>query len=45
MADADHAKPLAIDACHTVTPALEELEPGHAAACHVARTATARAFG
>jgi len=28
--------PLAIDLCSQVTPALVELEPGHAAACHVA---------
>jgi peptide/nickel transport system ATP-binding protein len=29
--------PLAIDECHTVTPPLRELLPGHSAACHVAR--------
>ena len=29
--------PLAIDECHSVTPALRELVPGHSAACHVAR--------
>jgi peptide/nickel transport system ATP-binding protein len=28
--------PLAIDVCFSVTPALVDLEPGHAAACHVA---------
>jgi peptide/nickel transport system ATP-binding protein len=38
--------PLAIDACHTVTPELAELAPGHAAACHVAQAgAQVRAFG
>jgi peptide/nickel transport system ATP-binding protein len=38
--------PLAIDECHRVTPELTELEPGHAAACHVARAgASVRAFG
>jgi peptide/nickel transport system ATP-binding protein len=29
--------PLAIDECHSVTPPLRELVPGHSAACHVAR--------
>ncbi|GAA2112451.1 ABC transporter ATP-binding protein [Microlunatus panaciterrae] len=28
--------PFAIDVCHQVTPKLVDLEPGHAAACHVA---------
>ncbi len=28
--------PLAIDICHRVTPVRVELQPGHAAACHVA---------
>jgi peptide/nickel transport system ATP-binding protein len=28
--------PIAVDACHTVTPRRVELLPGHAAACHVA---------
>jgi len=38
--------PLAIDACHAITPELADLEPGHAAACHVAQAgATVRAFG
>jgi peptide/nickel transport system ATP-binding protein len=37
--------PLAIDVCHSVTPELAELAPGHAAACHVAQTgAEVRAF-
>jgi oligopeptide/dipeptide ABC transporter ATP-binding protein len=31
--------PLAIDACHQITPQLTELLPGHAAACHVATAA------
>jgi peptide/nickel transport system ATP-binding protein len=29
--------PLAIDVCHTVTPPLRELLPGHSVSCHVAR--------
>jgi oligopeptide/dipeptide ABC transporter ATP-binding protein len=38
--------PLAIDACHRITPELAELEPGHAAACHVAQAgAEVKAFG
>jgi peptide/nickel transport system ATP-binding protein len=38
--------PLAIDECHRVTPELADLAPGHAAACHVARSGAAvRAFG
>jgi peptide/nickel transport system ATP-binding protein len=38
--------PLAIGTCQTVTPQLVELEPGHAAACHVAATGNeAKAFG
>jgi peptide/nickel transport system ATP-binding protein len=32
--------PLAIDTCAQVTPVLEELRPGHDAACHVAQAAT-----
>jgi peptide/nickel transport system ATP-binding protein len=37
--------PLAIDVCHSVTPALSELAPGHAAACHVAQSgAEVKAF-
>jgi peptide/nickel transport system ATP-binding protein len=37
--------PLAIDACHSVTPSLAELAPGHDAACHVAQSgATVKAF-
>jgi peptide/nickel transport system ATP-binding protein len=37
--------PLAIDVCHSVTPELAELAPGHAAACHVAQSgADVRAF-
>jgi peptide/nickel transport system ATP-binding protein len=37
--------PLAIDVCHSVTPELAELAPGHAAACHVAQSgAEVRAF-
>ncbi len=30
--------PLAVAECHTVTPALQELAPGHEAACHVAQS-------
>jgi peptide/nickel transport system ATP-binding protein len=38
--------PLAIDACHRITPELTELLPGHAAACHVAQAgAEVKAFG
>jgi peptide/nickel transport system ATP-binding protein len=38
--------PLAIDACHRVTPELADLGPGHAAACHVAQSgAEVKAFG
>jgi peptide/nickel transport system ATP-binding protein len=38
--------PLAIDACHRITPELAELAPGHTAACHVAQAgAKVRAFG
>jgi len=38
--------PLAIEQCHTETPQLGELEPGHSAACHVAATGNeAKAFG
>ncbi len=38
--------PLAVAECHTVTPALVELSPGHEAACHVAQAgSTERAFG
>jgi peptide/nickel transport system ATP-binding protein len=38
--------PLAVDICHAVTPELADLEPGHAAACHVAQAgAKVRAFG
>jgi peptide/nickel transport system ATP-binding protein len=29
--------PLAIEACHSVTPELSQLAPGHEAACHVAQ--------
>jgi oligopeptide/dipeptide ABC transporter ATP-binding protein len=37
--------PVAIDACHSVTPTLAELAPGHDAACHVAQSgATVKAF-
>ena len=37
--------PLAIDICHSVTPELAELAPGHAAACHVAQSgAEVKAF-
>jgi peptide/nickel transport system ATP-binding protein len=37
--------PLAVDECHSVTPELAELLPGHDVACHVARTgAEVRAF-
>ena len=37
--------PLAIDICHTVTPELAELAPGHSAACHVAQSgAEVKAF-
>ncbi len=37
--------PLAIDICHSVTPALTELAPGHFAACHVAQSgAEVKAF-
>ncbi len=37
--------PVAIDACHSVTPNLAELAPGHDAACHVAQSgATVKAF-
>jgi oligopeptide/dipeptide ABC transporter ATP-binding protein len=32
--------PLAIDICHSVTPVLAELAPGHEAACHVAQSGT-----
>jgi peptide/nickel transport system ATP-binding protein len=38
--------PLAVDACHRVTPDLTELAPGQSAACHVAQAgATVKAFG
>jgi peptide/nickel transport system ATP-binding protein len=38
--------PLAIPQCHTETPALTDLEPDHAAACHVAAAGDhAKAFG
>jgi peptide/nickel transport system ATP-binding protein len=38
--------PLAIDICHTETPQLTDLQPGHAAACHVAAAGDhAKAFG
>ena len=38
--------PLAIDVCHTDTPQLTDLEPDHAAACHVAAAGDhAKAFG
>jgi peptide/nickel transport system ATP-binding protein len=38
--------PLVIDVCHTQTPQLTDLEPGHAAACHVAAAGDhAKAFG
>jgi peptide/nickel transport system ATP-binding protein len=37
--------PLAIDICHSVTPELTELDPGHDAACHVAQSgAEVKAF-
>jgi oligopeptide/dipeptide ABC transporter ATP-binding protein len=37
--------PLAIEVCHSVTPELSELAPGHAAACHVAQSgAEVKAF-
>ena len=37
--------PLAIDVCHSVTPQLTELAPGHSAACHVAQSgAEVKAF-
>ena len=37
--------PLAIDVCHSITPELVELAPGHAAACHVAHSgAEVKAF-
>ena len=37
--------PLAIDVCHSVTPELSELAPGHAVACHVAQSgAEVKAF-
>jgi peptide/nickel transport system ATP-binding protein len=37
--------PLAIDVCHSVTPELSELAPGHSAACHVAQSgAEVKAF-
>jgi len=37
--------PLAIDICHSVTPELSELAPGHHAACHVAQSgAEVKAF-
>jgi peptide/nickel transport system ATP-binding protein len=37
--------PLAIDECHRATPVMEELEPGHAAACFVAQAgAEVKAF-
>jgi peptide/nickel transport system ATP-binding protein len=37
--------PLAIDICHSVTPELAELAPGHSAACHVAQSgAEVKAF-
>jgi peptide/nickel transport system ATP-binding protein len=38
--------PLAVAECHTITPQLRDLRPGHAAACHVAQTGQeVRAFG
>jgi oligopeptide/dipeptide ABC transporter ATP-binding protein len=38
--------PLAIDTCHSVTPELSQLAPGHDVACHVAITgAEVKAFG
>jgi peptide/nickel transport system ATP-binding protein len=38
--------PLAIEACHTITPELMQLAPDHDAACHVAQSgAEVRAFG
>ncbi|HEY6481165.1 MAG TPA: ABC transporter ATP-binding protein [Streptosporangiaceae bacterium] len=38
--------PLAVDACHRVTPDLAELAPGQSVACHVAQAgATVKAFG
>jgi peptide/nickel transport system ATP-binding protein len=37
--------PLAIEVCHSVTPVLAELAPGHDAACHVAQSgAEVKAF-
>jgi oligopeptide/dipeptide ABC transporter ATP-binding protein len=37
--------PLAIDVCHSVTPVLAELAPGHDGACHVAQSgAEVKAF-
>jgi peptide/nickel transport system ATP-binding protein len=37
--------PLAIDICHSVTPELSQLAPGHDAACHVAQSgAEVKAF-
>ena len=37
--------PLAIDQCHQATPVMEELDPGHAAACFVAQAgAEVKAF-
>jgi len=37
--------PLAIEVCQSVTPELSELAPGHAAACHVAKSgAEVKAF-
>ncbi|MBO0775689.1 MAG: ABC transporter ATP-binding protein [Actinobacteria bacterium] len=38
--------PLAVAECHSVTPVLKELAPGHEAACHVAQAgSTQKAFG
>jgi peptide/nickel transport system ATP-binding protein len=38
--------PLAIDVCHSVTPELSQLAPGHDVACHVAMSgAEVKAFG
>ncbi len=38
--------PLAIDICHSVTPELSQLAPGHDVACHVAMSgAEVKAFG
>ncbi len=38
--------PLAVEACHTITPELTQLAPDHDAACHVAQSgAEVRAFG